>query len=566
MLKQTDEANYNKMSNTELIALIDELRALPKENEWVEFKTGTATTNDKLGQYISAISNATCINNKSYGYLVFGIEDDMHKVVGTKFKFKNKKEGNEEVELWLRRFLHPSIRFQHFSCQYNNELYLEVFKIPAAKGEPTHFKKIPYIRFDSSLTDLRNYPDYIKAIYNSEEDWSANCIEKATIEDLDPIAIITAKEKFKEKKAGTAVYDTIDNWDAKTFLDKAKITIGGKITNTAIILLGKPEASHFISPSVAQITWKLDTDEKAYEHFGIPLFMTINDVLKRIRNVKYKFFPDNQLLSTEVNKYETKVILEALNNCIAHQDYSQNSRIVLTEQVNKLIFSNAGGFFEGTVEDYTTGEKTPKKYRNRWLVDAMVNLNMIDTMGYGIYRMYVEQRKRFFPLPDYTKSTRDNVVLEIYGHTIDENYSKLLIEKKDDLSLTEVILLDKIQKNQDINEDAAKLLKKKGLIEGRKPNHYISAKVAELTGQKANYTKNKGLDKEVYKGFIIQHITNHGFASREEIDALLSDKLPSYMNDKQRKNKINNIIQELANVVITNTGSRTKPRWILLKK
>lgn len=554
------------MSNTELIALIDELRALPKENEWVEFKTGTATTNDKLGQYISAISNATCINNKSYGYLVFGIEDDMHKVVGTKFKFKNKKEGNEELELWLRRFLHPSIRFQHFLCQYDNELYLEVFKIPAAKGEPTHFKKIPYIRFDSSLTDLRNYPDYIKAIYNSEEDWSANCIEKATIEDLDPIAIITAKEKFKEKKAGTAVYDTIDNWDAKTFLDKAKITIGGKITNTAIILLGKPEASHFISPSVAQITWKLDTDEKAYEHFGIPLFMTINDVLKRIRNVKYKFFPDNQLLSTEVNKYETKVILEALNNCIAHQDYSQNSRIVLTEQVNKLIFSNAGGFFEGTVEDYTTGEKTPKKYRNRWLVDAMVNLNMIDTMGYGIYRMYVEQRKRFFPLPDYTKSTRDNVVLEIYGHTIDENYSKLLIEKKDDLSLTEVILLDKIQKNQDINEDAAKLLKKKGLIEGRKPNHYISAKVAELTGQKANYTKNKGLDKEVYKGFIIQHITNHGFASREEIDVLLSDKLPSYMNDKQRKNKINNIIQELANVVITNTGSRTKPRWILLKK
>ena len=84
------------MNHTELISLIDELRALPKENEWVEFKTGTATTNDKIGQYISAISNAACINNQSFGYLVFGIHNDTHDVVGTNFKLKNKKEGNQE--------------------------------------------------------------------------------------------------------------------------------------------------------------------------------------------------------------------------------------------------------------------------------------------------------------------------------------------------------------------------------------------------------------------------------------------------------------------------------------
>lgn len=554
------------MNNQDLIQLVDELRALPKENEWVEFKTGTATTNDRLGQYISAISNASCIANQAFGYLIFGIDDNTHSVVGTKYNFKNSKEGNEELELWIRRYLHPSVRFQHFTCAYNN-LYLEIFKIPSANGEPTNFKKIPYIRFDSSLTDLRNFTHYIKAIYNSEEDWSAKIIDNATINDLDPIAIVKAKEKFKEKRANSSVYNEIDFWDDATFLDKAKITVGKKITNTAIILLGKPESSHFISPSVAQITWKLETQEQAYEHFEMPLFTTINDVLKRIRNVKYKFFPDNQLISVEVNKYETKVILEALNNCIAHQDYSQHSRIVLTEQINKLIFSNAGGFFEGNVDDYILGKKTPKKYRNRWLAEAMVNLNMIDTLGFGIHRMYEEQRKRYFPLPDYTKSTRDEVVLEIYGHTIDENYSKLLIEKKDTLSLTEVILLDKIQKgkSQEISDDAAKLLKKKGLIEGRKPNYYISVKIAEITNQKAIYTKNKGLNKEMYKGFIIQHIENHGFAIREEIDTLLLDKLPSFMTEKQRKAKINNIISEMSKETITNTGSRTKSKWVLIK-
>ncbi|PRZ26066.1 RNA-binding domain-containing protein [Flavobacterium granuli] len=552
------------MTNTELIELIDELRALPKENEWVEFKTGNVTTNDKLGQYISGLSNAACIANQPFAYLVFGINDETHQAVGTNFNFKNRKEGNEEVELWVRRFLGPSIKFDHFICDYNG-VNLEIFRIPAAAAEPTNFKNHPYIRFDSSLTDLKKYPHFMRAIYNSQTDWSAQIAEKATIDNLDPNAIKLAREKYKEKNTNAAFYDEIDNWTDKTFLDKLKITIDGKITNTAIILLGKPETAHFISPAVAQITWKLDTEEKAYEHFNMPLFAEVNVVLSKIRNVKYKFFPDNQLVATEVMKYDTEVILEALNNCIAHQDYSRHARILLTEQINKLIFSSEGSFFEGTAEEYSAGDKTPKKYRNKWLAEAMVNLNMIDSLGYGIYKMYKSQRKRYFPLPDYTKSTRDTVVLEIYGHTIDENYSKLLIEKKDDLSLTEVILLDKVQKKQEITDEGAKLLKKKELIEGRKPNYYISAKLAELTGQKANYTKNKGLDKDVYKGFILKHIENHGFATREEIDSLLLNNLPDYMTEKQRKKKIHNLLQEMSGVSIVNNGSRAKSKWVLLK-
>lgn len=553
------------MDNNELILLIDELSALPKENEWVEFKSGNVTTNDKLGQYISGLSNAACIANQPYAYLVFGINDQTHAVEGTNYKFKNRKENNEELELWIRRLLNPSIKFDHFICNYDSKL-LELFRISAAIGEPTHFKNHPYIRFNSSLTDLKQYPHYLRAIYNSQIDWSAQIVEKATIDDLDPIAIKIAREKYKEKNTNAPFYNQIENWKNETLLDKLKITINGKITYTAIILLGKPQSVHFISPAVAQITWKLETEEKAYEHFEAPLFVSINDILKKIRNVKYKFFPDNQLIATEVTKYDTEVILEALNNCIAHQDYSRHSRILLTEQINKLIFSSEGGFFEGNAEYYSAGDKTPKKYRNKWLVDAMVNLNMIDSLGYGISKMYNSQRKRYFPLPDYSKSTRDNVILEIYGHIIDENYSKLLIEKKDDLSLTEVILLDKVQKKQIITDEGAKLLKKKRLIEGRKPDYYISAKLAELTGQKANYTKNKGLDKEIYKGFILQHIKNHGFATREEINTLLLNNLPDYKNDKQRIVYINNLIQEMAGDSIENIGSRIKSKWVLLNK
>ncbi|PWA05685.1 RNA-binding domain-containing protein [Flavobacterium psychrotolerans] len=553
------------MTNDDLIQLIDELKALPKENEWIEFKSGNATTNEKLGQYISGLSNAACVKNQSFAYLVFGIDDVSHKVIGTNFKFNNRKVGNEELELWIRRHLSPSIKFDHYVCDYNSN-NVEIYRIPAAIAEPTSFMHQSYIRIGTNLTDLKKFPDFIRTIYNSQIDWSAQVVEKASIDDLEPKAIQLAREKYKEKNTNAPFYNEIDNLSDKAFLDKLKITVDGKITNTAIILLGKPQAAHYISPAVAQITWKLDTEEKAYEHFNTPLFLEINNILAKIRNVKYKFFPDNQLLATEVNKYDSKVILEALNNCIAHQDYGKHSRILLVEQVNKLIFSSEGSFFEGKAEDYTAGDKTPKKYRNKWLADAMVNLTMIDTLGYGIHRMYNEQRKRYFPLPDYTKSTRDNVVLEIYGHSIDENYSKLLIEKKDDLSLTEVILLDKIQKKQEITDEGAKLLKKKGLIEGRKPNYYISAKLAEITNQKASYTKSKGLDKDVYKGFILQHIKNHGFATREEIDDLLLAQLPDYMTEKQRKKKVHNILQEMSGNTIINSGSRAKSKWVLVIK
>tara|TARA_R100000935_G_scaffold57971_1_gene93390 strand:+ start:6439 stop:8118 length:1680 start_codon:yes stop_codon:yes gene_type:complete len=554
------------MDNQELISLIDELRALPKETEWAEFKLSTIKPQERLGDYISGLSNAACVNNQAFGFLILGVDDNDHSVKGTTYNFKNRKQGNEELEFWIRRYLSPSIRFEYFECDYNAIHKIEIFRIPAAVGEPTNFQGKASIRLATSLTQLKEYPLYAKKIYNSQEDWSAKKIKSATIDDLDPKAILLAKGKFKEKQAGKPFYAEIDDWSNELFLDKAKITIGGKITNTAIILLGKPESTHFISPSVAQITWKLDTEQKAYEHFGTPLFLSINDVLKQIRIVRHKFFPNNQLIATEVLNYDAEVILEALNNCIAHQDYSYHSRILLTEKANKLIFENAGSFFEGKADDYLLGNKTPDKYRNKFLAEAMFNLNMIDSMGYGIHKMTKSQYQRYFPLPDYTKSKRDEVVLEIYGNAIDENFSKLLIEHNDEMNLTEVILLDKVQKNLPITDNATKLLKKKGFIEGRKPNYFISAQIAEATNQKAEYTRNKGLDKEVLMSFIVKHIDNHGFATREEIDMLLLDKLPDYMNGKQRKKKIDNILQEMRKENIENVGSRSFPKWVKIRK
>jgi len=174
----------------------------------------------------------------------------------------------------------------------------------------------------------------------------------------------------------------------------------------------------------------------------------------------------------------------------------------------------------------------------------MVQLGMIDTMGYGIHAMTMAQRKRYFPLPDYGKSTASKVVLEIFGHTIDENYSLLLLERQD-LAIDTVILLDRVQKRLAITDDAAAHLRREKLIEGRKPNYYVSAQIAATTGTQAAYTRNRGLQKEALKQFVLEHLGKFGTASREKLDTLLMDMLPAGLGEQQKRNKVKNLLTEM---------------------
>jgi len=114
-----------------------------------------------------------------------------------------------------------------------------------------------------------------------------------------------------------------------------------------------------------------------------------------------------------------------------------------------------------------------------------------------------------------------------------------------DLRLDEVIVLDRVQKRLPITDDEAVHLKQQKLIEGRKPNYYISALVAKHAGKKAQYIKTKGLDDDYYKKIVCDYLTKFGEAKRSDIDDLLLDKLPDILDSKQKANKIKNFLQSL---------------------
>src|SRR5690606_29739544 len=216
-------------------------------------------------------------------------------------------------------------------------------------------------------------------------------------------------------------------------------------------------------------------------------------VYAKIRNLKYRYIKDGTLFPEEVNQYEPYAIREALNNCIAHQDYTKHGRINVVEMDDQLIFTNLGTFIPGSVEKVVMEDAPEEHYRNRFLATAMFNLKMVDTAGGGIKKIFNFQRERFFPMPDYDFSD-GKVKVTITGKILDIEYARLLAKNKD-LTLEEIIMLDKVQKKKPLTEVEEKHLKRKKLIEGRKPNYYIGLKVASKTGQKATYSKNRAFDQ-----------------------------------------------------------------------
>jgi ATP-dependent DNA helicase RecG len=435
---------------------------------------------------------------------------------------------------------------------------------PAPAGIPTPWKGHYYGRNGESIVALSiSELEEIRG-QASQFDWTAEICPESTEADLDEDALRVAREKFIRKQRLRDMAEDVERWDLQTFLDKARLTRNGKMTRAALLLLGKEESAHHLSPHPAQITWRLSTEEEAYEHFGPPFLLAIEKVFNRIRNVKFRIQAFNRLLPDEIDKYDAKIVLEALNNCIAHQDYSQNARIIVTEKTDRLILQNRGNFFDGNVEDYVLRERTPERYRNTFLAQTMVNLDMIDTMGMGIRRIFQQQRQRYLPMPEYDLNEADRVVMTIYGRQIDENYGRILMERKD-LNLAEIIALDRVQKSQAIERDTARLLRHNGLVIGRYPKLYLAAEVAKATDTLVDYTKHRAFDKQYYKDLLIKFLHEKGEGRPQDIQRLLLEKLSDLLSEKQRKEKIRNLLQEMAKEKrIRNIGGRGyQAKWVL---
>ena len=511
------------------------------EDEVVEFKKAENNFDfDDLGKYFSALSNEANMRDKGFAWLVFGVHDKTREILGT--SYKNSMKSLQKLKQDLSQHTTDNNTFREiYELEVEGKRVL-MFQIPAApRGIPMAWQGHFYARRGESLAalDMNKYEEIRRQTVN--EDWSKQIADGATIADLDEKAIMKAREGYKEHYPNQK--KEVDSWSDEVFLNKAKITIDGKITHAAILLLGKPESLHFIN-HIGEIVWRLAGKDNVGQVFTIPFLLTTTEVMHKIRNYPFKLFPKNSFLPGEGMKYDSEVILEALHNCIAHQNYAEDARIIVIERENELEFRNSGGFYDGTYEDYITGERIPNKYRNKFLAQAMANIKMIDTEGFGIHKMFVSQKDRWLPMPDYDKSDGDSVVLTLPGNMIDENYSLLLLENSD-MDLTTAVLLDKVQKGKPISDEAIKMLRKEKLIEGRKPHLYVSKQIARVTDQKVEYSKHKGLADKKCEALLLDSLKDHNSLTKQEIVKLLWDVLSDQLDDKQKMNKIDYLLKRL---------------------
>lgn len=542
---------YISMTELELQQYL--LREYPQENarcEWKEFKNlKNSFCGDEKNDVISYVS---AIANMDGGDLVIGVHDKTLEIVGTDTYNYDKQKA----------ILRLTERCVNLSTE---DLYIDEFITDDTNRKvwvihiPKHLPKRPVFahnkawqRIEDSLVEMTT--ERMSTILDepifSETDWSAQIVSDATIDDLDEVAIAKARMMFKKVHSRIPEAE-VNAWTVETFLSKCGIMKNGGITRAAIILLGKYESAFKLRPAVVQVTWTR-RDEKQdvvdYEHFTVPFILTVDEILSKIENLTMREMPGGTLFPDTMKQYDDYTIREALHNCIAHQDYTMQQRINFVENLTYLYYSNAGSFIPGTLENALTNEEPQAYFRNECLCRAMVDFNMIDTVSRGIKKMFNEQWRRHFPMPDYEIDAKNRKVsVRIYGNEINKQYTNLL-KTNDSLTLWDCISLDAVQKGRTIHEDVAQNLLNRGLIEGEAPNYTISLGIAKATNQLQGYTKQKGLDKEKMKQMILQYLKNAGTdgAKRDSIYEYIKDVMPQVKTHEQQLRLLGDILSALS--------------------
>ena len=529
------------------------LNEYPQENarcEWKEYKNlKNSFCGDEKNDVISYVS---AIANMDGGDLVIGVHDKTLEIVGTDTYNYDKQKA----------ILRLTERCVNLSTE---DLYIDEFITDDTNRKvwvihiPKHLPKRPVFahnkawqRIEDSLVEMTT--ERMSTILDepifSETDWSAQIVSDATIDDLDEVAIAKARMMFKKVHSRIPEAE-VNAWTVETFLSKCGIMKNGGITRAAIILLGKYESAFKLRPAVVQVTWTR-RDEKQdvvdYEHFTVPFILTVDEILSKIENLTMREMPGGTLFPDTMKQYDDYTIREALHNCIAHQDYTMQQRINFVENPTYLYYSNAGSFIPGTLENALTNEEPQAYFRNECLCRAMVDFNMIDTVSRGIKKMFNEQWRRHFPMPDYEIDAKNRKVsVRIYGNEINKQYTNLL-KTNDSLTLWDCISLDAVQKGRTIHEDVAQNLLNRGLIEGEAPNYTISLGIAKATNQLQGYTKQKGLDKEKMKQMILQYLKNAGTdgAKRDSIYEYIKDVMPQVKTHEQQLRLLGDILSALS--------------------
>lgn len=401
------------MDENELKILLSELRSFPHETEWIEFKVNNFTA---LGEYISAISNSSCLANKEYGYIVFGIEDKTHRIIGTKFSSNQKAKGNEDMVPWLARSLEPRVNFEFFELITEGEKVV-IVQIQATQNTPVKFKGTSYIRMGSYKKKLEEFPEKQRQIWTKKPPIPFEKKLAAFGLTSDEVLDLINYPSYFELTGTTlppnreAIFDRLIQ---EKIINKRGQKFG--ITNLGAVLFAKKldEFEDLDRKAVRVIIYKGKTKlktkkeqvgQRGYASGFKGLVNYINDQLPTNEEIGKAF-------RKEVKMFPELAIRELVANALIHQDFSEKGTGPMVEIFDDRIeITNPGKPLISTMRFV---DHNPQS-RNEKLAHFMRRLNICEERGSGIDKVIFECEYYQLPAPKFIEGENYTRVI-LYAH------------------------------------------------------------------------------------------------------------------------------------------------------
>lgn len=411
------------MNTNQLQILLKDLQALPKECEWVEFKVNNGNP-EEIGEYISALSNSACCADQEYGYLVFGIENETHRLVGTNFKPLNEKIKGQELENYIAVLLDPRIDFNIFEFDIDG-MHFSIFKIEAAANTPVSFKGAAFIRIGSYKKNLKEHPERARKIWNKKNQTPfERDIAIDSVSETDILNLIDYPKYFDLNNL--PLPDNRTGIISRLAQEKIiyKEGMSHSITNLGALLYAKDiNAFDNLSRKAIRLiiynginktqTKKEQVGTKGYAIGFEKLIKYISDQL-----------PTNEIidkaLRKQVTMYPLLAIRELVANAIIHQDFNVKGSSVMIEIFdNRIEFTNPG---KPLIDPLRFVDHSPES-RNEILASCLRRLNVCEERGSGIDKVVFECERYQLPAPEFIVGDNYTRVI-LYAHKSLRNMDK----------------------------------------------------------------------------------------------------------------------------------------------
>lgn len=516
---------------------IEQLRNMRESEDHVEFKRcqqGNLSFNGSDKQKPSdrrkcILGYVVALANANGGYLVLGMEDAFpHKVVGT--SQCESALGKLENEIYKALQI-PVDAYELFDEQNNRVVVVEIPRHPV--GKALRFEDVPLWRSGEELIPM---PDKVlfSILQETDPDYSQAICEGVTIDDLDKEAIDILKEKYARKQNNP----TFTSLSDRQALSDLKLIEGNKVTNAAVLLVGKAEIIQQNFPQAkVQHEFRTTEGQERFDKrlsFVAPFYILIDQLWKAVNDRNGSVPVQEGAYMFDIPFFNEEVIREVINNAFAHRDYRLASEIVIKQYPTKLSVISPGGFPIGvTLENILTVSSTP---RNRLLADVLAATGIVERSGQGmdvIFRLTLSEGKQ---TPDYSK-TNDYQVTAILSATVKDPGFALFIKsiqqelpENQKLSVFDVLTFCAIREGkQPKDKEIAKRLYSMGYLEKRGKTsairYILPRRYYELTGNQSEYSELTDWDDEQIWSVLFRYLKKYGTAKKTDIAKLIGQHI-----------------------------------------